>query len=151
MERLADRVMAAAAPGDPLTVDLETGAIQLPGGEAIAFSVDEHHRRSLLLGLDEVDGILTEDAGDIARFESRQRAAAPWLYLDRAQLAYFDDIEPEKSREGSGHDRHPISLGAVGDRHARGRPISADMDAECGDVVSAAGVSSCLSQKEATA
>jgi len=99
-EHLADRVMAAAAPGDPLTVDLEAETISVPGGEVIPFSVDNHHRRALLLGLDEIDGILAEDAGDIARFESRQRAAAPWLYLERAQLAYFDDIEPEEPAGG---------------------------------------------------
>jgi len=96
-EARVDRVMAAAATGSPLTVDLAAGSIALPDSEKIPFGIDRHHRRLLLLGLDEIGGILAEDAEDIARFERSQRLAAPWLYLEPAQLAHFDDIDPEES------------------------------------------------------
>jgi 3-isopropylmalate/(R)-2-methylmalate dehydratase small subunit len=85
-------VMTAAASGAPLTVDLEAQTIRLPGGQAIAFPIDPHRRQALLLGLDQIGAILAADAADIAAFESRQRAQAPWLHLDRGKLAYFDNL-----------------------------------------------------------
>ena len=43
------RVMSAASTEKPMTVDLESQAIRLPDGESVAFRVDPHRRRALLL------------------------------------------------------------------------------------------------------
>jgi 3-isopropylmalate/(R)-2-methylmalate dehydratase small subunit len=85
-------VMAAAASGAALTVDLEAEVIRLPEGRTIPFQIDPHRRQALLLGLDQIGEILAGDAADIKAFESRQKAAAPWLYLDRDKLSYFDNL-----------------------------------------------------------
>jgi 3-isopropylmalate/(R)-2-methylmalate dehydratase small subunit len=85
-------VMLAAASGAPLTVDLEAQEIRLPEGRAIPFQIEPHRRRALLLGLDQIGEILAGDAADIEAFESRQKSAAPWLYLDRGKLSYFDNL-----------------------------------------------------------
>jgi 3-isopropylmalate/(R)-2-methylmalate dehydratase small subunit len=84
-------VMAAAASGTPLTVDLERQEIRLPEGRTIAFQIEAHRRQALLLGLDQIGEILAGDAADIEAFESRQKTAAPWLYLDGDKLSYFDN------------------------------------------------------------
>ena len=39
-----------------------------------------------MLGLDEIGGILADDAADIAAFEAAQRRSAPWLHLDDGRL-----------------------------------------------------------------
>jgi 3-isopropylmalate/(R)-2-methylmalate dehydratase small subunit len=39
-----------------------------------------------MLGLDEIGGILADDADDIAAFERRHRASQPWLFLDDGRL-----------------------------------------------------------------
>jgi 3-isopropylmalate/(R)-2-methylmalate dehydratase small subunit len=85
-------VMLAAASGVPLTVDLKAQEIRLSEGRAIAFQIDPHRRQALLLGLDQIGEILAGDAADIKAFESRQKTAAPWLYLDPQKLSYFDDL-----------------------------------------------------------
>jgi 3-isopropylmalate/(R)-2-methylmalate dehydratase small subunit len=85
-------VMAAAASGTPLTVDLERQEIRLPEGRTIAFQIEAHRRQALLLGLDQIGEILAGDAADIEAFESRQKTTAPWLYLDRDKLSYFDNL-----------------------------------------------------------
>jgi 3-isopropylmalate/(R)-2-methylmalate dehydratase small subunit len=86
-------VMVAAASGAPLTVDLEAQMIRLPEGRTFAFQIDPHRRHALLLGLDQIGAILADDAADIKAFESRQKSATPWLYLDRETLSYFDNLE----------------------------------------------------------
>jgi 3-isopropylmalate/(R)-2-methylmalate dehydratase small subunit len=85
-------VITAAESGALLTVDLQAQIIRLPAGDTIAFQIDPHRRQALLLGLDQIDAILAADGGDITAFESGQRAMAPWLYLDRGKLSYFDDL-----------------------------------------------------------
>ena len=87
--------MAEAEAGRQLTVDLVTQEVRFEDGRAIAFDVDAHRKRTLLLGLDEIGLILSDDLGDIAAFEASQRAAKPWLYLTPAQLSYFDDLGEE--------------------------------------------------------
>jgi 3-isopropylmalate/(R)-2-methylmalate dehydratase small subunit len=86
------QAITAAATGAPLTVDLEAQTISLPERRTIAFQIDPHRRRALLLGLDQIGAILADDAADIAAFESRQRAQAPWLHLDRGKLSHFDNL-----------------------------------------------------------
>jgi 3-isopropylmalate/(R)-2-methylmalate dehydratase small subunit len=85
-------VMVAATTGVPLTVDLEAQAIRLPERRTIAFQIDPHRRQALLLGLDQIGGILADDAANIAAFESRQKMQAPWLHLDPSKLSYFDNL-----------------------------------------------------------
>jgi 3-isopropylmalate/(R)-2-methylmalate dehydratase small subunit len=87
--------MAEAEAGRSLTIDLEAQEVRFEDGRAIAFDVDSHRKRTLLLGLDEIGLILSDDLGDIAAFETSQRKARPWLYLTPAQLSYFDDLGEE--------------------------------------------------------
>ena len=74
------RVRDAAAAGQPITVDLQTQVIQLPGQEPIAFAVPEFRRNALLNGWDEIDMVLEQDGDDIRSFEGQRRASAPWLF-----------------------------------------------------------------------
>lgn len=90
-----DRVLQSAGNGAPITVSLEQQLVMLPDGGAIAFEVDPYRRKALLLGLDEIGGILAEDSADIAAFEARQRQLAPWLFLDDKQRRAFADLSPE--------------------------------------------------------
>jgi 3-isopropylmalate/(R)-2-methylmalate dehydratase small subunit len=79
-------VTSAARSGQPFTVDLEKQTVTLPNGPAIHFDVDPYRKRALLLGLDEVGGILADDAADIAAFEARHRTEQPWMFLDDGRL-----------------------------------------------------------------
>ena len=72
--------------GEVEGIDLEAQTILLPNGPAMPFEVDPYRRRALLLGLDEVGGILSDDADAIAAFEQRQRREAPWLQLDDGRM-----------------------------------------------------------------
>jgi 3-isopropylmalate/(R)-2-methylmalate dehydratase small subunit len=78
------RVLRAAEGGTPLTADLVAREIRIGDGDPIAFSVDAHRRRALLLGLDEIGMILADDLVEIDAFEARHRSSSPWLFLDDA-------------------------------------------------------------------
>ena len=80
------QAMAAAQSEGPITVDLESQTIRLPNGPAFDFDIDPYRRRALLLGLDEIGGILADDAPAIAAFEAAQRRETPWLHLDGGRL-----------------------------------------------------------------
>jgi len=79
-------VMSAARSGQPFTIDLEKQTVMLPNGPAIGFDIDPYRKRALMLGLDEIGGILADDAADIATFETRHRRDQPWLFLDDGRL-----------------------------------------------------------------
>lgn len=79
-------VMAAARTGAPFTVDLERQTVMLPNGPAVHFDIDPYRKRALMLGLDEIGGILADDADDIAAFEAEHRREQPWLFLDDGRL-----------------------------------------------------------------
>ncbi len=79
-------VVDAASLGNRLKVDLAGQVIELPDGVTIHFDADPDHKHALINGLDEIDRILAEDASAIGDFEARQKAAAPWLWLDQATL-----------------------------------------------------------------
>jgi 3-isopropylmalate/(R)-2-methylmalate dehydratase small subunit len=64
-----------------VTVDLTAQDIRLAASGAIPFVVDAQSRRALLLGLDEIGMILTDDLPGIEAFETRHRLASPWLFL----------------------------------------------------------------------
>jgi 3-isopropylmalate/(R)-2-methylmalate dehydratase small subunit len=93
-ERHAE-ILAAARTGQPFTIDLEAQTILLPNGPSVSFDIDPYRRRALMLGLDEIGGILADDAGDIDAFERSHRRDQPWLYLDDGRLdRLFADGEP---------------------------------------------------------
>ncbi|KKC31434.1 3-isopropylmalate dehydratase small subunit [Devosia psychrophila] len=88
--------MSAAASGQLFVVDLERQTVTFPNGPATRFEIDPYRRRALMLGLDEIGGILAEDADDIAAFEIRHRASQPWLFLDDGRLdRLFDETEDQ--------------------------------------------------------
>ncbi|HWU61753.1 MAG TPA: 3-isopropylmalate dehydratase small subunit [Ensifer sp.] len=84
-------VMAAARTAEPFTVDLEAQTVLLPNGPSIGFEIDPWRKRALLLGLDEIGGILADDEADISAFEVRHRAVSPWLFLDDGRMDQFLD------------------------------------------------------------
>jgi len=92
-------VMAAARSGAPFTVDLERQTVMLPNGPAIDFDIDPYRKRALILGLDEIGGILADDAEDIAAFEAGHRRDQPWLFLDDGRLdRLFADDVPDREK-----------------------------------------------------
>jgi 3-isopropylmalate/(R)-2-methylmalate dehydratase small subunit len=101
--RLADAqhtaVLRAAEAGAALGVDLEQQNVSLPSGDVIHFDIDPYRRRAMLLGLDEIGAILSDDIDDIVDFERRQRALSPWLHLGEAELAFFSDLGKESDVE----------------------------------------------------
>jgi 3-isopropylmalate/(R)-2-methylmalate dehydratase small subunit len=72
------RLMAVAAEGLPITVDLEAETVATPAGDRFGFAIDPFARRCLLEGLDEIALTETEDAA-IAAHEARVAAARPWV------------------------------------------------------------------------
>jgi 3-isopropylmalate/(R)-2-methylmalate dehydratase small subunit len=62
-----------------LTVDLERKVVVRPNGEEIPFEVDDFRRHCLLNGLDDI-GQTLQHTPAIDDYETRQRAAQPWLY-----------------------------------------------------------------------
>jgi 3-isopropylmalate/(R)-2-methylmalate dehydratase small subunit len=75
VSRLVDR----AAEGEPLTVDLVNCAITTSKGETIPFEIDAARRETLLEGLDDISRTLRQRA-EIARWQSTDRAARPWVW-----------------------------------------------------------------------
>jgi 3-isopropylmalate/(R)-2-methylmalate dehydratase small subunit len=73
-------LMADAEAGTPITVDLEASMVTRQGGGRVSFTVAPWRREALLKGWDEIAMILAQNASAIADFETRQRAAEPWLY-----------------------------------------------------------------------
>jgi 3-isopropylmalate/(R)-2-methylmalate dehydratase small subunit len=78
---VCDALMADAKLGANarVTIDLERQVVVRPNGEEIAFEVDAFRKHLLLNGLDDI-GQTMQHAGKIDGFESRQKAAQPWLY-----------------------------------------------------------------------
>ncbi|MAM57017.1 MAG: 3-isopropylmalate dehydratase small subunit [Salinicola sp.] len=70
-----------ANEGYRLDIDLEGQQVITPSGEAIPFEVDAFRKHCLLEGLDDI-GLTLEQSGAIRDFESRHRAARPWLFRD---------------------------------------------------------------------
>ena len=76
-----DTLMADAGRGANaiFTVDLEAQEITRPDGETMSFDIDPFRKHCLLNALDDIDLTLAKTAA-IDAFETRQRAAKPWLY-----------------------------------------------------------------------
>ena len=86
-----DKRVVEANGGAPFTVNLETRTISGPGGPDIAFEISDADRTRLLEGLDD-SGMSLKHANEIAAWETRARAASPWL--QRALRA--PETEPAK-------------------------------------------------------
>jgi len=69
----------AASEGYRLKIDLPAQIVTTPDGETFHFEVDDFRKHCLVNGLDEI-GLTLEHADDIAAYEARRRAEAPWLF-----------------------------------------------------------------------
>jgi len=78
---VCDQLMEDATLGANarITIDLQRQVVVRPNGEEIAFEIDPLRRHLLLNGLDDI-GQTMQQAPAIDSFETRQRAAQPWLY-----------------------------------------------------------------------
>ena len=80
-DELADdleRRVVAADGAQPFTVDLRAQVISGPGGADIAFEISAADRTRLLEGLDDI-GMSLKHMSEVAAWEERMRAKAPWL------------------------------------------------------------------------
>lgn len=68
-----------ANEGYQLTVDLENQLIFTPSNQQIPFDVDSFRRHCLLNGLDDI-GLTLVHQDDIRAYETKARAATPWLF-----------------------------------------------------------------------
>lgn len=66
-----------------VTIDLITRTVTA-GALSWAFAIDEEARAMLVEGLDAID-LTMKHVGALAAFESADRAARPWIYLDAAR------------------------------------------------------------------
>ena len=69
----------AATPNYQLTIDLEAQQVIRPNGETFSFSVDAFRKHCLLNGLDDI-GLTLQDQDAIVAFESKAKAARPWVF-----------------------------------------------------------------------
>jgi len=70
-----------ANPGYQLTVDLQAQTVTREDGKVYNFEIDAFRKHCLLNGLDDI-GLTLVDGEAIAAFESKHRAAQPWLFRD---------------------------------------------------------------------
>ncbi|ACT50797.1 3-isopropylmalate dehydratase small subunit [Methylovorus glucosotrophus] len=68
-----------ANQGYKLTVDLATQTVNTPDGKSYAFEVDAFRKHCLLNGLDDI-GLTLQHVDDIKTFETKHKAAQPWLF-----------------------------------------------------------------------
>jgi 3-isopropylmalate/(R)-2-methylmalate dehydratase small subunit len=62
-----------------LTVELESQQVTTPSGQSFAFEVDAHRKYCLLNGFDDI-GLTLRQVDKIQAFETKHRAAQPWLF-----------------------------------------------------------------------
>jgi 3-isopropylmalate/(R)-2-methylmalate dehydratase small subunit len=74
-----DALAAAAASGEPITVDLQAGTISTTTTGTTAFEFPPAQRDALLAGQDEVDQTLAMAAA-IGQFQQADRLRRPWVY-----------------------------------------------------------------------
>jgi len=80
-EKTVDQLMKEAQgnEGYRLAVDLDQQTITTPGRQEFKFEIDPFRKHCLLNGLDEI-GLSLEHADKIKAFETKHRAAQPWLF-----------------------------------------------------------------------
>lgn len=71
-----------AQADETISVDVAARTIEA-GGDAFAFDLDEDRREALLNGWNDTTRTIALHGADIARFETAQRRAAPWLWTTR--------------------------------------------------------------------
>lgn len=84
-KRQMQLVVAAALATEKITVDLDAQEVRFDWGNRISFDIAPYHKRLLMLGLDELGLILTEEHSEIEAFERNRKQSAPWI-----------DIAPER-------------------------------------------------------
>ncbi|QXI49343.1 MULTISPECIES: 3-isopropylmalate dehydratase small subunit [Pseudomonas] len=70
-----------ANQGYQLVIDLQAQAVTRPDGKVLHFEIDAFRKHCLLNGLDDI-GLTLQDSDAIKAFESKHRAAQPWLFRD---------------------------------------------------------------------
>lgn len=68
-----------ASAGYQLKIDLDQQKITAPEGTVYPFEVDAFRKHCLLNGLDDI-GLTLQHVDDIKAFETKHRAAQPWLF-----------------------------------------------------------------------
>jgi 3-isopropylmalate/(R)-2-methylmalate dehydratase small subunit len=78
---IVDKLFAecAASEGYHLKVDLESQTVTMPSGASFKFDITPHRKHCLLNGLDEI-GLTLQHADEIRAFETKHKAAQPWLF-----------------------------------------------------------------------
>lgn len=66
-------------PGYKLLIDLQAQTVNTPDGKSFGFEVDAFRKHCLLNGLDDI-GLTLQQVDKIKTFETRHRAAQPWLF-----------------------------------------------------------------------
>jgi len=73
-----DRLLAVAAEGLPISVDLESQTVTTPYQDRWTFPIDPFRKHCLLNGLDEI-GLTLAEADAIAAHEARLARERPWV------------------------------------------------------------------------
>jgi len=68
-----------SAEGYKLNIDLSTQTVSTPSGKTYKFEVDAFRKHCLLNGLDDI-GLTMQHQDAIKAFETKHRAAQPWLF-----------------------------------------------------------------------
>ncbi|WP_417512801.1 3-isopropylmalate dehydratase small subunit [Minwuia sp.] len=74
-----DYLLADAAEGLELTVDLESQTVKASNGKTFEFEIDPFRKHCLLNALDDI-GLTMQSEKSIDTYEGSQKAAQPWLY-----------------------------------------------------------------------
>ncbi|MDR0439505.1 MAG: 3-isopropylmalate dehydratase small subunit [Candidatus Accumulibacter sp.] len=69
----------AASEGYALDIDLAAQTVTSPTGFSFTFDITPHRKHCLLNGLDDI-GLTLRHADEIRAFETRHKAAQPWLF-----------------------------------------------------------------------
>lgn len=74
-----DYLLADAAEGLELDVDLESQTVKASNGKVFEFEIDPFRKHCLLNGLDDI-GLTMQSESSIGTFEGSQKTSQPWLY-----------------------------------------------------------------------
>jgi 3-isopropylmalate dehydratase small subunit len=77
-QEAVDRLMAVAAEGLAITIDLESQTVTTPYQDRFGFEIDPFRKSCLLAGQDEI-GLTEAMDGDITAYEARLAAERPWI------------------------------------------------------------------------
>lgn len=72
--------IAREQPDAPFRVDLPRQIVVPPNGAAVPFQIDGLRKQGLLKGLDDL-GLTAEQLPQIARFQTKDQQARPWIWL----------------------------------------------------------------------